>query len=62
MYKMKLLRLSVLAILLFISCKNEKKEIAPIEVNKPMNILFIAVDDLRPELIFMAQIISNLQI
>ena len=49
---MKLLRLNVIALLLFISCKNDKKEVADIAVDKPMNILFIAVDDLRPELKF----------
>jgi arylsulfatase A-like enzyme len=49
---MKLLRLSVIVLLLFTSCKNEKKEEAVVEENKPMNILFIAVDDLRPELNF----------
>jgi choline-sulfatase len=49
---MKLFRLSIIALLLFTSCKNEKKEEGVIEENKPMNILFIAVDDLRPELNF----------
>ncbi|MFS4482779.1 sulfatase [Hyunsoonleella sp. 2307UL5-6] len=34
------------------SCKNEKKEEVIVDKNKPMNILFIAVDDLRPELNF----------
>ncbi|WP_396600672.1 sulfatase [Algibacter sp. R77976] len=36
----------------FMSCKNEKKEEVIVDKNKPMNILFIAVDDLRPELNF----------
>ncbi len=49
---MKLLRLSIIALLLLTSCKNDKREVANIEVKKPMNILFIAVDDLRPELNF----------
>jgi arylsulfatase A-like enzyme len=49
---MNLFRLSIIALLLFTSCKNEKKEEAVVEDNKPMNILFIAVDDLRPELNF----------
>jgi arylsulfatase A-like enzyme len=49
---MKLLRLSVIALLFFISCKSDKKEPNNSEVKKPMNILFIAVDDLRPELNF----------
>ena len=43
--------LFALFILLF-SCKSEKKEIAKNEEKKPKNILFIAVDDLRPELNF----------
>ena len=38
--------------LFFMSCKNEKKEEVIVEEKKPMNILFIAVDDLRPELNF----------
>ena len=38
--------------LLFLSCNNEKKDAAVVEEKKPMNILFIAVDDLRPELNF----------
>lgn len=38
--------------LLFISCENEHKKTAKTEEKKPMNILFIAVDDLRPELNF----------
>ena len=38
--------------ILFISCKNEKKETVIADEKKPMNILFIAVDDLRPELNF----------
>jgi choline-sulfatase len=49
---MKLLRLSVIALLLFTSCKNEKKDVNDVVIKKPMNILFIAVDDLRPELNF----------
>lgn len=40
------------ASILFFSCKNEKKEVVKIESKKPKNILFIAVDDLRPELSF----------
>ncbi|GAA4957796.1 sulfatase [Algibacter aquimarinus] len=42
----------LILILLFISCKKEKKEEIVVEEKKPMNILFIAVDDLRPELNF----------
>ena len=38
--------------ILFISCKNEKKETVIVDEKKPMNILFVAVDDLRPELNF----------
>ncbi|MBC3758725.1 sulfatase [Hyunsoonleella sp. SJ7] len=34
------------------SCKNEKKKTVETQDQKPMNILFIAVDDLRPELNF----------
>ncbi|WP_159951662.1 sulfatase [Polaribacter septentrionalilitoris] len=49
---MKVLKVSVLIVLFFISCKSDKKETNSIEVKKPMNILFIAVDDLRPELNF----------
>ena len=38
--------------LLLISCKEENKTVAEAKATKPMNILFIAVDDLRPELSF----------
>lgn len=38
--------------LLFLSCKNKKVAVAKTEVKKPMNVLFIAIDDLRPELSF----------
>lgn len=40
--------------ILFMSCKNEEKEIKRVQQQKekPKNILFIAVDDLRPELNF----------
>ncbi|WP_282122075.1 sulfatase [Algibacter mikhailovii] len=38
--------------ILFMSCKNEKEKTVEIQDQKPMNILFIAVDDLRPELNF----------
>ena len=38
--------------LLFMSCKNEKDKTTDSLEQKPMNILFIAVDDLRPELNF----------
>lgn len=48
----KLLAQYILVILLFISCKNEKKIAAKTEAKKPMNVLFIAIDDLRPELGF----------
>lgn len=37
---------------LLISCKTDKKEVAINTNNTPKNILFIAVDDLRPELNF----------
>ncbi|MFP4845017.1 sulfatase [Winogradskyella sp. PE311] len=37
---------------LIISCNNQKKETIIVDEKKPMNILFIAVDDLRPELNF----------
>ncbi len=40
------------SMLLLLSCKSEKKEIATTVSKKPKNILFIAVDDLRPELNF----------
>ncbi|WP_246454756.1 sulfatase [Hyunsoonleella aquatilis] len=39
-------------VILFMSCKNEKKKTVETQDQKPMNILFIAVDDLRPELNF----------
>ena len=38
--------------LLFISCESEHKKTTKTEEKKPMNIVFIAVDDLRPELNF----------
>ncbi len=38
--------------ILFMSCKNEKEKTIMTQEQKPMNILFIAVDDLRPELNF----------
>jgi len=38
--------------LLFISCESEHKKVTKTEEKKPMNIVFIAVDDLRPELNF----------
>jgi choline-sulfatase len=47
-YFVKLMAISFL----FVSCKGEKKEEVIVEEKKPMNILFIAVDDLRPELNF----------
>ena len=34
------------------SCKTENKKVAKITTKKPMNVLFIAIDDLRPELNF----------
>ncbi|WP_246431424.1 sulfatase [Winogradskyella flava] len=37
-------------VILFMSCKNEKEKTVEKQDQKPMNILFIAVDDLRPEL------------
>jgi choline-sulfatase len=37
---------------LIIACNNQKKETVIVDEKKPMNILFIAVDDLRPELNF----------
>ena len=49
---MKLLKVSILLVLFFISCKSDKKETNNSESKKKMNILFIAVDDLRPELNF----------
>lgn len=39
-------------LLVFTSCKNEKKNSEVARETKPKNILFIAVDDLRPELNF----------
>lgn len=36
--------------ILFMSCKNEKDKTAEKQNQKPMNVLFIAIDDLRPEL------------
>ncbi|NRD23032.1 sulfatase [Winogradskyella litoriviva] len=36
--------------LLFMSCKNEKDKTAGTQEQKPMNVLFIAIDDLRTEL------------
>ena len=47
-YFVKLMAISFL----FVSCKGEKKEEVIVEEKKQMNILFIAVDDLRPELNF----------
>ncbi|MDC1364785.1 sulfatase [Algibacter sp.] len=38
--------------ILFFSCKTKKKELVKSEDKNPKNILFIAVDDLRPELNF----------
>ncbi len=38
--------------MLLVACKNETKEEVVDDEKKPMNILFIAVDDLRPELNF----------
>ncbi|SFD27997.1 sulfatase [Algibacter pectinivorans] len=35
---------------LFTSCKNEKNKTAETQAQKPMNVLFIAIDDLRTEL------------
>lgn len=49
---MRLFEKYIVVSLLFMSCKNDKKEITEVETKKPMNILFIAVDDLRPELNF----------
>lgn len=49
---MKLFVKCVVICLLLIACKSEKKEAVKIEEKKPMNILFIVVDDLRPELNF----------
>ena len=40
------------ASILLLSCKSQKKEIVVTVSKKPKNILFIAVDDLRPELNF----------
>ncbi|TXG39550.1 sulfatase [Seonamhaeicola maritimus] len=36
--------------ILLLSCKNGKEKTAETEDQKPMNVLFIAIDDLRPEL------------
>ena len=44
---MKLLKVSILLVLFFISCKSDKKETNNSESKKKMNILFIAVDDLN---------------
>ena len=44
-----------------VSCGDSKKTVDTSEVKTP-NILFIAVDDLRPELNFMELIILSLQI
>jgi len=49
---MKFLVKFIVISLFFMSCKNKKKEEVVVEEKKPMNILFIAVDDLRPELNF----------
>ncbi len=49
---MSLLIKCIIVSFLFTSCKNDKKEASSTESKKPMNILFIAVDDLRPELNF----------
>lgn len=49
---MKNILLFLIFFVLNISCKEEKKEITTISEKVPMNILFIAVDDLRPELNF----------
>ena len=38
--------------MLLVSCKTDKKEVTKNTKNTPKNILFIAVDDLRPELNF----------
>jgi len=48
----KFLTPCILMSLLFMSCKDEKKGNIEAEEKKRMNILFIAVDDLRPELNF----------
>ena len=37
-------------VILFMSCKNEKEKAVEKQDQKPMNVLFIAIDDLRPEL------------
>ncbi|WP_204344043.1 sulfatase [Psychroserpens algicola] len=37
-------------VILFMSCKNEKEETVEKQDQKPVNVLFIAIDDLRPEL------------
>lgn len=42
----------LVCLLVFTSCKNEKKNSEAVQEAKPKNILFIAVDDLRPELNF----------
>jgi arylsulfatase A-like enzyme len=48
----RLLGYTLSASILLLSCKTVKKEIAITTNKKPKNILFIAVDDLRPELNF----------
>ncbi|WP_397445682.1 sulfatase [Polaribacter sp. R77954] len=48
----RLLVFTLSASILLLSCKTVKKEIAINTDKKPKNILFIAVDDLRPELNF----------
>ncbi|WP_248722504.1 sulfatase [Seonamhaeicola sp. ML3] len=42
----------IACLLIFTSCKEEKKNTEVAQETKPKNILFIAVDDLRPELNF----------
>ncbi|PWH84466.1 iduronate sulfatase [Algibacter marinivivus] len=48
----RFLNLAIGLAILFTSCKNEKETTIATKEQQPMNILFIAVDDLRPELNF----------
>ncbi|XCF05425.1 sulfatase [Tamlana crocina] len=51
---LKIIRYTFIFLFVLVSCKNEKKhtEVEVAKETKPKNILFIAVDDLRPELNF----------
>ncbi|WP_203257113.1 sulfatase [Hyunsoonleella ulvae] len=49
---LKIINCTFICLFALVSCKNEKNKSEVLEENKPKNILFIAVDDLRPELNF----------